>query len=186
MKESVKQKILLLLGTGLVLAFSRSPRHHWRVIEDLPKAWREIERRELYRKVKELYKSKMVSCKEKPGGETEIILTEKGKKQILIYNIDKIKIQKSEKWDKKWRVVIFDIPEKSRMARDALRRKLKELEFRELQKSVFVHPYECKKEIDFIIEFFNLRPYVRYIVAESIDNQDHLRLKFNLILERLL
>src|SRR3990167_2211250 len=108
MKESVKQKILLLLGTGLVLAFSRSPRHHWRVIEDLPKAWRGI-----------------------------------------------------EKWDKKWRVVIFDIPEKSRMARDALRRKLKELEFRELQKSVFVHPYECKKEIDFIIEFFNLRHYVR-------------------------
>lgn len=181
MKESTKQKILLLLGTGLVLAFNRSSRHHWKVIENFPKAWRDIERKELYRQIRELYQSKLVSYKEKSDGEIEIILTDKGKRQILTYNIDKMKIPKSEKWDKKWRVVIFDVPEKLRGARDALRKKLKELEFCELQKSVFVYPYECRKEIDFIIEFFNLRPYVRYIVAENIDNQDHLRLKFNLV-----
>jgi DNA-binding transcriptional regulator PaaX len=38
------------------------------------------------------------------------------------------------KWDEKWRIVAFDIPEKFKTGRDALRRKLKEVGFHELQK----------------------------------------------------
>jgi len=85
-----------------------------------------------------------------------------------------------EKWDGQWRMVIFDIPEDLRKARDALRSKLKELGFCELQKSVFVFPYECKDEIDFIVEFFGVREYVRYGILRSIDNDPHLRRIFHL------
>ncbi len=66
-------------------------------------------------------------------------------------------------------------------ARDALRERLKNLGFYELQKSVFVFPYECQDEVNFLIEFFNLRKYVRYAVVESIDNDLHLRKIFNLL-----
>ena len=92
---------------------------------------------------------------------------------------------KENLWDGKWRTVIFDIPEKLKSARNALRDKLKEVGFHELQKSVFVFPYECKDEIDFIIEFFNLRQYVRYGIFDFIDNDLHLRKTFNLTLNKM-
>jgi len=77
--------------------------------------------------------------------------------------------------------VAFDIPEDYKRARDALRRKLQQLGFRELQKSVFVFPYECKDEIEFIVEFFAIRKYVRYGVLDLIDNDLQLRKTFRLL-----
>jgi len=88
---------------------------------------------------------------------------------------------KRENWDGKWRIVVFDIPEKIKRGRDALREKLKELGFYELQKSVFVFPYKCQNEIEFVIEFFNLRKYVRFGTLDSIDNNLHLKKIFKLI-----
>ena len=90
-----------------------------------------------------------------------------------------IKIPKQ--WDKKWRIVIFDIPEKLKKSREILRFQLKRLNFYELQKSVFVLPYSCKDEIEYIIEFYGIRRFVRFIVAESIDNELHLKKHFNLL-----
>ncbi len=92
-----------------------------------------------------------------------------------------MQIKKSAIWDRKWRVVFFDIPEKKRKARDALRNKLRELGFRELQKSVFVHPYSCQSEIDFIVEFFEIRPYVRYGELTNLTNEAELKLRFDLV-----
>ena len=106
-------------------------------------------------------------------------MTEKGRVKALTYKFLEMKI-KNKEWDGKWRIVVFDIPEKIRRGRDALRWKIKGLGFYELQKSVFVFPYECKDEIYFIIEFFNLRQYARYGVLESIDNEEHLKKVFNL------
>lgn len=48
----------------------------------------------------------------------------------------------SKKWDKKWRIVIFDIEEKQKKTREALRYKLKELGFGMIQESVWVSPYD--------------------------------------------
>ena len=76
--------------------------------------------------------------------------------------------------------MLFDIPEKLRRLRDSLRLHFREIGFIELQKSVFIHPYSCDKEIEFIIEFYNARKYVRFILAENIDNELDLKKKFNL------
>ena len=85
-----------------------------------------------------------------------------------------------KKLDGKWRIVMFDIPEKYRGARNALRNILRQLGFFEYQKSVFAHPFECQNEVDFVIEFFKLRPWVRLAVADNIDNELHLKTHFNL------
>ena len=87
---------------------------------------------------------------------------------------------KKQVWDNKWRLVFFDIPEKYRWGRDSLRKKLKELGFFELQKSVFIFPYECKDEVDFIIEYYGIRKHVRYGVFDFIDNESHLKDYFKL------
>ena len=99
--------------------------------------------------------------------------------RALTYDFNKMEIAQKV-WDGKWRAVIFDVPEKFRWGRDSLRKKLRELGFRELQKSVFVFPYDCKDEIDFIIEFYKMRKYVRFGVFDYIDNAVHLKEFFSL------
>ena len=176
----IREKILLLLFTGLALGFTYSPQRQYKILKAVAKEWRKIDEKKLKQEIRNLYKSRLIESKENPDGSFAYVLTDKGKLKVLTYHFQKMKIKKNS-WDEKYRLVIFDIPEKLKKARDALRWKLKELGFFELQKSVFVFPYECKNEIDFVIEFFNLRKYVRYGILEFVDNDLHLRKIFKLI-----
>ena len=58
---------------------------------------------------------------------------------------------------------------------------LKNIGFLQFQKSVFIHPYECKDEVNFIVEIFDLAPYVRFLRVKNIDIEFDLRNKFRLI-----
>lgn len=179
-KSELKQKILLLLVAGVALGFSRSPKNYFKILESVAKEWKDIERKRLFKIVREFYKERIIDFREYKDGTAEIILTKEGKKRALRYQIDEIEIKKPDKWDGKWRVVIFDIPEKRKKAREALRDKLKDLGFKELQKSVFVYPYECEDEIDFIIEVFEIRSLVRFLKVDSFTNEEQFRIKFGL------
>ncbi len=173
------QKILLLLLTGVAMSLSYTPQRYWRTIKIAGKEWRNINKKELQKEIKKLYQSKLIKRKENPDGSITMTLTDKGKLKTLTYRFEEMKIDRKN-WDSKWRLLIFDIPEKIRRGRNALREKIKELGFYELQKSVFVFPYDCKNEIDFIIEFFNIRKYVHFGILETIDNEKHLKEIFNL------
>ncbi|KKT29611.1 CRISPR-associated endonuclease Cas2 [Candidatus Giovannonibacteria bacterium RIFCSPLOWO2_12_FULL_44_25] len=174
------QKVLLLLLGGVVLGFARSPKQYWRTIETIKKDWQKINQHTLRRTIRNLYRSRLVDIKENKDDTTTIVLTEQGRKRATTYNIDTIRVPEMKKWDKKWRIILFDIPERHKKARDALAKALKNMGFYRLQKSVFVHPFECGSEVDFVIEFFNLRPYVRTILAHQIDNELHLKQYFSL------
>lgn len=180
-RSATKQKILLLLQAGLVLGFSRSHQRRKFVFYSLPKEWQKIDRQLVYRSLREFYRDRLVSYLEKSEkGLIEIVLTEEGKRRVLEFNIDNLTLVEPAKWDGQWRVVLSDIPETKRRGRDALRHKLKELGFVEWQKSVFVYPHHCRDEIDFVVEFFELRPYVRYAEFINPTNEAELKLRFNL------
>ena len=179
MTNSLKEKIILLLSTGASLGFSYNTYQQYRILKTLGREWRKINRNELRREVRSLYRSKVVKEKKNPDGSFTFVLSKKGELKALTYHFDNIKI-KDKIWDKKWRVVFFDIPEKYRWGRNALRKKLKELGFYEFQKSVFVFPYECEDEIDFIIEYYEIRKYVRYGIFEYVDNDVYLKSYFKL------
>lgn len=83
-----------------------------------------------------------------------------------------------KKWDGKWRVVIFDIPESERAARDALRRLIKQLGFRRLQRSVWIHPLPCEQEIDEISQAYGVQAYVTLLRVESFDRVEEYRNMF--------
>ncbi|MBU1015253.1 hypothetical protein KKI17_02345 [Patescibacteria group bacterium] len=174
-----KQKILLLLGAGAALGFSYTPNRQGKILKSLSKEWKKIDEEKLKRDIRDLYRSKVIQAQENSDGALTFILSEKGKLKELTYRFAEMKIQKKP-WDGKWRVIIFDIPEKLRSGRDALRKKLCELGFYIVQKSALVFPYECSDEIEFLIEFFDVRKYVRYGILEKIDNDIHLRKIFQL------
>lgn len=179
--SQTSQKILILLIGGISLGLTRSPRRYFKIVKDMGKAWREINRKQLSDSIRSLYQSKLIDMQENKDGTIQMIITEKGKKKIISYNIEKMTIIKPNRWDEKWRIITFDIPEKFKIARNALREKLNDLGFLKYQKSVFIYPYECKDEIDFIIEFFDIRPFVRYIIAEKFDNELDFQKKFDLL-----
>ncbi|MFA4890573.1 MAG: CRISPR-associated endonuclease Cas2 [Candidatus Paceibacterota bacterium] len=180
MRGDTKQKILLLLSAGVALGFSRSPKNYFKILKGIPVAWKEINKSRLYSAVREFYNERLIDYKEDNDGNVKIVLTKEGQKKALQFKFDEMEIKKPAKWDKKWRIVIFDVPEKKKKAREALRGKLKNLGFQELQKSVFIHPFECEEEIDFVVEIFQIRPYVRFIRAESFTNEEQLKIKFKL------
>jgi hypothetical protein len=175
-----KKKILLLLEAGVVLGATRSLSRRGYILKALHREWKKIDQDYLWRVIKEFNHDRLVKYREYPDGSISIILTEEGKKRVLKFNIDSLIIPKPAIWDRQWRLVFFDVPEKKRRGRDALRLKLRELGFYEWQKSVFVHPYSCRDQIDFIVEFFELRPFVRYGDLINPTNEAELKLHFNL------
>jgi len=164
----------------LALSLTRRPDVYFSVAKKIAKEWRKINERSLREAIKNLYKSKMIDYRESSDGTVNLVLAEGGKDRILKYNLDKIEIKKPPQWDKLWRLVIFDIPEDKNMGRKALGAKLKELGFYPMQKSVFIHPYECKNEIDFITEMFELAPFVRFLRVKDVDIELDLKNKFHL------
>lgn len=166
-----KQKILLLLLGGLALSLTRSPRTYYRILKMIPKELRALDRMYLYRAIREFERDKLISYHEDENGYIRIVLTERGKEHALVYHIEHMGLRIPKQWDGRWRLVLFDVPEKKRVARDALRIKLKELGFKELQHSIHIVPYPCKDEVNFLVEFFDIRPWVYYVEADVLSNE---------------
>jgi DNA-binding transcriptional regulator PaaX len=175
------RQILTLLLMGISLGLTKSVRRHFWILNSIPKELKKVKKRYLNRAIKRLYDSKLAEIKEDENGNTILVLSEEGKKKILICNIENLKLKRQSKWDGYWRLFIFDIPEKFKRERYILSRKLKEIGMYSLQKSVYVYPFEGKDELDFIIEYYGFRKYVRFILAKEIDNELHLRKIFDLI-----
>jgi DNA-binding transcriptional regulator PaaX len=57
---------------------------------------------------------------------------------------------------------------------------LRQLGFYQLQKSCFIYPFDCRSEIDFISEIYEVSPYVNFIVAREVEGAKELLKLFNL------
>lgn len=118
---------------------------------------------------------------EKSNHQIYIRLTKEGEKEAGKYQINNLKIATQKKWDGKWRLIIFDIPEKKRIKRDAFRGKLKEFGFFLLQKSIWVYPYPCEREVKILREFFALTPrHLRVLEVNELEEDAFLKKIFNL------
>ncbi len=120
------------------------------------------------RSLRGLQKNELIVIKEKHG-KLEIELTKKGKQKFQEIQLEKLQISKLPRWDGKWRIVMFDIPDKtSKQARDVFRSKLKEWDFYPLQKSVWACPWPCENEIQLAAELYGVWSCVNIVVAEKI------------------
>jgi len=107
-------------------------------------------------------------------------LTQKGEDLAEKISIGELKIEKPGRWDGKWHMVSFDIPEKRRDARDELRSVLVSLGFANIQKSLWAYPYECREAIELIRRKYHLSREVRYFVVDEIEFDQDLRESFEL------
>ena len=90
-------------------------------------------------------------------------------------------VKRQVAWDKKWRLVLFDIKHERTSARNALRTLLKRVGFVRYQKSVWLYPLDCEKEVEFFRSFFLLREEeLRLVHAVNIGNDKFFRKIFKL------
>lgn len=179
---SVNKGILLLLAFGALAAVAVMAPNALQIIKLFQKRdprLRKYRPNSIRKSFRRLEDQKLISIQEE-NGQLIIRLTEKGRTRALKYKIEDMKIPVPKIWDKKWRLVMFDIPNRKTLARDVLRDKLKELGFYKLQKSIWIYPYECKNEIDFIKEIYEVSPYVKMAVVEKIDDEEKYLSFFNL------
>jgi CRISPR-associated endonuclease Cas2 len=176
----VQKKILLALAGGIALGLSSSPKQYFRTLRKLRNDWQRITQQSIIRSIGKLANEKLLEEKIMPDGSMKLVLTQKGKKEARRLSLlgDSIKFKKSGRWDGKWRIVLFDIPEKSRVFRNILREHLHNLKFKKLQYSVFVSPYPFEREILELVEIYSAQPYVRVVTALKIDNESVIKKHF--------
>lgn len=183
---SVPEVILqgLMISGGIAIA-ATSPYFVTRIMPKIIKCAKyEIKKKQ---KIKSFQRSfyylqnKGMISSEYQGNQIHISLTDEGKKRLSKYNIDNLKIVKSKKWDKKWHVLIFDITDRHKKKREALRGKIKELGLFQLQKSVWVCPYEFQREMEILRDFFQLnKSEMKIMIAGEIENDFMIKKFFNI------
>ena len=134
------------------------------------------------RKLRELQKRKLLEFREMPNGSVKITLSHLGKNLVRQYKLEEMVIIKPKQWDKKWRVIIYDIPQKQREASNAFRKKISDLGLYQLQKSVWVSPYECLPEIEFLCAIFDIdiNNCVYHFKTDEIPKMAEIKEFFNL------
>lgn len=139
------------------------------------KVWKEVNRKDLGRIIKRLEKQEMIVLREKDG-EVQMEITEKGKRRLLTYDLENLTL-KAKRRDGRWRLIIFDIPEGKKSARDVFRRKLIELGLIRLQDSVFASAFPCKDEVDFLCHYLEISDHVTIASVHSIERGEQLLFK---------
>lgn len=128
--------------------------------------------------VKSLAKRGLVKVYQSQG-ETVIRLTDVGHKELLKYRLQE-KMLTHKRWDGKWRLIIFDIQERQRRARDRIRQELQSFGLIKLQESVWAYPYDCEEIVTLLKTENRVSKNVLYVVAGDIEGDAWLRGHFKL------
>lgn len=149
------------------------------VLNDILKDIHNFTDKQLRVAVSDLKKQKLIEDKNSYEGSVLVSLTEKGMLRVINFSFRRLN-NKKEKWDGMWRMVAFDIPDSHQKGRKALSYRLKMGGFYKLQESIFLYPYDCKKEIDAFIKLFKIEKYVRFGLLDFIDNQERIKVIFKI------
>ncbi len=174
MKNTKLNEILLSMTEGLddylQLAIKPNKFWYWEYYKSIEEDIKDTQkRRDIYQQIYHL---------EKSGHFNKNGFSSKGFLKVL-----KAKLwfsNNEKKWDKKWRIVIFDIPEKKRNLRGHFRDSLKNIGFKILQNSIWISPYGDFEDIKTLAKHYKVEKYVVLIYADKISNDILFKMKFNL------
>lgn len=128
----------------------------------------DLKKQQLRNRIEYYKRTGIVSGSAKDG----YVLAEKGLQKLNALTMSKV--NQTQTWDGKWRLIAFDIPEAKREARDALRRLIKELGCRQLQRSLWIHPLPCLDQFRQLQEAYDVKGDIVLLEVTWIDNQKEL------------
>ncbi len=141
----------------------------------------EVEEKKVRKSLEKLEKKEIIELIEKDD-KVFVHLKDKDNPTVLRYSIKAILDfkKKNKKWTGKWFLVFFDVPEVQRNKRNYLRQFLTKLGFYRYQKSVYLYPYECENEVALIKKIVEGAKYMKYIIAEKIEDEPLVKTFFKL------
>lgn len=160
-KKILTDLILLTLEKSIdgYIRFEDFAYHHYRYKYGIP----ELKKSYFAKAIKRLREKGLIDCVS--DNELAMRLTDSGKDKALWLKIK----NGDEKWDGKWRLVVWDIPEKRRQARDLLRFKLKQLGFKQWQKSIWASKVNCTEVLRNFIRQVGIEDWVMVIESDNIE-----------------
>lgn len=162
--------ILFGIGKGFFESFWPHPYYH---------TFCKHAKKKSFRTAVERLRNRGLMVGERQKGRLVFTLSPEGEK--LAKNLKlKLGFAKPRSWDGRWRVLIFDIPEKVRGKRDLFRKELQEFGFYPLQKSVLVYPYSLPQEFFELWSDLNFGKDVFVFEAAKLENDEELRRYFGL------
>jgi len=115
------------------------------------------------------------------NGKKHLEITEAGRRMIALEHARaSAPARAKRRWDKRYRLVMFDIPQHKRSTRDRLRRMMLDFGFLRVQYSVWVSPYDCEELIALVKAELRLGKDVLYVVVEQIENDGWIKKHFQL------
>ena len=148
-------------------------------VEDIFEFFAQDEQKDAKAAIAKLKREKFLEQKQNYDGSILVSLSEKGKLRVLNKIFGRLDNRK-EKWDGKWRMVSFDIPDACAKGRKALAYRLKAGGFYKIQESLFLHPYDYEREIKALASLFKIEKYIIFGLVESLSNQELLIKHFKL------
>ncbi|MDP3771414.1 MAG: hypothetical protein Q8R16_03890 [bacterium] len=131
----------------------------WRQRGEVDRALRRLMRRGL---VEETHRGRIV----------ELSLSDKGREYLMRREFAHAEIVRPKKWDGRWRIVTFDVPEKRRHLRDNLRTHFQRLGLHPIQKSVWLTPFPCDDLVQLIKVDLDLGRNVQYFTVGKFADRE--------------
>ncbi|MFE4897996.1 phenylacetic acid degradation operon negative regulatory protein PaaX [Peribacillus butanolivorans] len=109
---------------------------------------------------------------EKQGNKSYYFLTDRGLKRME-EAANRIYKMKPNEWDGKWRILMYTIPEDKRQLRDDLRKELLWSGFGSFSNGCWISPNNLEKEINLLIEKYDISEYVDFFISEYKGPQEN-------------
>ena len=113
-------------------------------------------------------------------GKKYLRITPTGRKAFAFEQAKVALKNQKKKWDGRWRMIVFDIPERRSHIRARLRAVMSDIGFVRLQDSVWVYPYDCEDFVALLKAELRIGKDVLYAIADTIEHDKGLRRQFNL------
>ena len=169
--------ILILLGVGSFFAASL-------IMPGLPLAlkpfldekrrkeaneWKRFNTWRLRQVLKRMRDQKLIEIAQTNQGHI-VKISDRGKRKLLKFSIDNMELNRKN-WDGKWKIIIYDIYTDKKQERELFRKTLKRLKFLKLQKSVYLTPFKCHDEIEYLRQVCNIGDEVLILTVSGIENE---------------
>lgn len=105
-------------------------------------------------------------------------LTDKARQRLQNLGSTNLVLQPQPVWDHLWRIILYDIPDEKRSARQALQHKLRMYGCFQLQRSVLITPFPCLADIETLSAQYEVDSYVTYFEAQNLRNETVLIKRF--------
>jgi len=144
----------------------------------LQNEWAKFNTWRLRQVVKRIQNSKLVEIVDE-SGLSIVKITQKGKEKLLRYDIEKMSLDETRS-DGHWRLVIYDVKTKKRRNSEMFRKSIARLKMLKLQKSVYLTPFPCENEIEYLRQIYEIGNEVLILKVKNLENEEAYKTYFGI------